>query len=162
MTSLDRFRVVFHAPEHECAECDHSGDMFAFWTRHSDAPETSPDYTVCIDCLFEMEGRFKNQPPATVLRKFEEITSITVNEKRVEIGTRSQFGYYFHVHYTQPELRNVTDTFDETSSIVESCIRLTGESEIFCESGEHAANQSPYAQLARRALGKHNQQESSL
>ena len=154
MTSLDQYKVVFHEPEGSCAQCDHSGDVFAFWEQHDMPDDSAPDHEVCVDCLFEMDGRFKNEPPSMVLRKFEEVTSINVTDERVEIGTRSPFGYFFHVHYTSPNLCPVSDVLSEEMEVFEQCLSLSGYSEIFHEDGDGLADHSPYSQLAHRAISR--------
>jgi len=150
MTSLDSYKVVYHAQGEQCGECGYTGDVFAFWEQHEERGQT-PDHHVCIDCLFGMDGRFKNQPPSSVLRKFEEITSINVTETHVVIGTRSPFGYYFHLHYTTRGLCPIADPRSDTEA-VEACISLTGVSEIFCEDGDLIGAPSPYSHIAHRAL----------
>lgn len=155
MKQLDQFTAIDHVQNATCDACGVTGSMIGLWTHHKQ--ETTPDTTVCPECFLGMDGRFRNQEPETAFAQFQDRTRVELHDDRIEIHSTSPFGEYSHVHYTEPAVCPVEpDDNREQPSSVTSCIQLTGESELFENSGDAIANRASFSDVATRAVLEEN------
>lgn len=169
MPNLDEFTECTEVADATCSVCEseHTGTLSFRSTSEASKDETDSendsdlktdyDLKLCKHCLFEAEGRFKNQDIQAVIRKFEEVRYIETNEDdNIVINTTSVLGDLSHIHYTT-ETTQVKERQNNQAVIV-TIVELAGPSEIFDSTGQFIASPSPYTDVAQQVVTQHNEQ----
>jgi hypothetical protein len=90
----------------------------------------------------------------------EEVTSWSLQDEYLMIGTRSPLGYFFHIHYVDSGYVPVGTTLDrvtgEPSIRYAPVVELEGSTDVFDEHGVGLGLRSPYSDLAGKLLRSHS------
>lgn len=163
MQELDSFADKQAQQDAECHECGATGAI-EFWNQHEGSESDEPaDYALCGDCLFEADGRYKNQSTARLIRDVEDIKRSYITEDNLLcITTESFLGEFTHVFYLDDHY-HITDMEpheEGTRAQVVSGKKLDSHSEVFGEDDLFVTRPSVYSDIAIEVIGQHNQQQT--